>query len=166
MQLLFANQSFQDCYWQQSVADKYVKSQGVKSKWILRSKADTEHGGGTAGRDAVQQAIDVGLYQARTYKAKDKHGKLVDIEEVCINEGREASMRNTGFESKGRAGGACDENKIKNALADTFDDGDESSLMRRPAASKDMLAILDKATQLPVATDTVKLIISGIRRFF
>ena len=143
-----------------------MKSQGVKSKWILRSKADTEHGGGTAGRDAVQQAIDVGLYQARTYKATNKFGKLVDIEEVCINEGREASMRNTGFESKGRAGGACDENNIKNALADAFDDGEKSSQMKkRPAASKDMLAILDKATRLPVATDTVKLIISGILVF-
>eukprot|EP00974_Lingulodinium_polyedra_P051309 4934806-Lingulodinium_polyedra.AAC.1 len=44
MQKLFADNTFSDNYWQQIVTDTYVKSHGVKSKWILRSKANHDHG--------------------------------------------------------------------------------------------------------------------------
>ena len=120
LQKLFGDNSFQDCYWQQTVTDTYVKSHGGKGKWILRAKADTDHGGGDAGHKAVQDAIDCGKYFSREYKAKDKFGKICTIEEVCINEGVEMMMHHAGFENKSRAGGIGNEESFKNQMMDSF----------------------------------------------
>eukprot|EP00974_Lingulodinium_polyedra_P059139 5695922-Lingulodinium_polyedra.AAC.1 len=51
---------------------------------MLRSKANAEHGGGQEGRDAVQAAIDAGLYASRMVERKGIFGKVMKLEEVCI----------------------------------------------------------------------------------
>ena len=45
-QLILNDTKFEDVYWQTEVFDSYCRKTSANMTWILRSKADTEHGGG------------------------------------------------------------------------------------------------------------------------
>ena len=62
------------------MSDKYCRSQKKGLVWQLRSKVETACGGGAAGKQAVQDAIDAGIYDVRQIKGKGKDGKTVIVE--------------------------------------------------------------------------------------
>ena len=41
-----ANGDFSDAYWELSVQDSYQWEQKAEGRWILRQKAENDHGGG------------------------------------------------------------------------------------------------------------------------
>ena len=61
--ILFADHNFEDAYWSAAVIDQYQWDKKTWGHWMLPSKADNDHGGGTVGKNAVDDAIAVGLYQ-------------------------------------------------------------------------------------------------------
>lgn len=101
---VFEDKDFTDVYWQQSSSDRYMKSQANTRKWLLRSRADAQHGQGAEGRAAIQQAIHCGIYKSMTTKSRNKDGKTVEVDEVCIAEGEDISMHVAELSYKHRAG--------------------------------------------------------------
>ena len=85
-QKILSDAKFEDAYWQSEVSDTYNCKSGTNDTWVLRSKADWQHGGGSEGHKAVQDAIDCGRYQSRSYKGKSANGQTITIEEVNISE--------------------------------------------------------------------------------
>ena len=58
-----------------------MKSKKRRGVWMIRSKAETPHGGGVAGHQAVQDCIDMGVYESKVTEGK-KDGKKVLVEWV------------------------------------------------------------------------------------
>ena len=155
-QVLFADEEFTDAYWQESIVDKYVKSQSNKKKWVLRARANALHGVGEAGEHAVQVAIDTGIYPSRIHKKRDKHGVWQTIEEVAMTEGNEVDTHSAELIHKHRAGCASSSADFKNdAMArmttdeiqkkpTAFDGEDSKNKETGASGSKDIPAIMDR----------------------
>ena len=126
-EILLRDSKFEDGYWQQEVADKYCRSQKKGLVWQLRSKVETACGGGSAGRQSVQDAIDAGVYESRQIKGKAKDGKTIIVEEVAVKEESSAETTTQSYKEKVRAGGKADEQLFRNKLTDTFGRGGPSS---------------------------------------
>ena len=84
-EVILRDVNFEDVYWQSEVTDSYSQKMGSEDIWILRAKADTQHGE-KGGHEAVQAAIDAGIYKSRMIKVKNKEGKLVQVEQVNISD--------------------------------------------------------------------------------
>ena len=62
--------AFQDARWPHSVEEKYMKSNKRNYVWMIRSKADTYHGGGVVGHQVAQGCIDMGIYESKVTEGK------------------------------------------------------------------------------------------------
>ena len=68
---------FQESYWDMEVTDKYKKRSVKRGMWQIRVELETQHGGGTRGENSVQNLIDLGVYEERHIKGKDKNGNKI-----------------------------------------------------------------------------------------
>ena len=142
--------NFEDVYWQSEATNSYSHKNGSEDIWILRAKADTQHGE-KGGHEAVQAAIDAGIYKSRMIKVKNKEGKLVQVEQVNISEEKSSKTRDVTWKDKMRAGGQSSEQEFKQkgmkmlmdgTLAISGEDADDP-ILKRPAAASSQLAIQD-----------------------
>eukprot|EP00974_Lingulodinium_polyedra_P108946 10544030-Lingulodinium_polyedra.AAC.1 len=51
-QMLLKDCKFEDVYWQTTVEDTFTRSNREKDHWLLRAKANTQHGGGKEGAES------------------------------------------------------------------------------------------------------------------
>ena len=104
---------------------------------LIFPQADTEHGGGTTGHKAVQDAIDVGHYMSRMVKKKNADGKMIDLEEVAVTSEILTDEHKSGVKNKIRAGGGSAQEefteKVVTMLAGT-DKQASSKAGTRPAS--------------------------------
>ena len=56
--------SWKDAYWQASLEDTHTDRREQSGHWMLRQKAETDHGGGEKGEIAVQNAINAGILRS------------------------------------------------------------------------------------------------------
>ena len=96
---------FEDVYWQTNVEDKYSRKHNAREHWVLRAVAETNHGGGSQGRDAVQSAVDAGYYLSRKIKGQGPSGEAVELEEICIRDHMKEHSIEESLSKKIRAGG-------------------------------------------------------------
>ena len=66
----------------------------------MRAKVDREHG----STQAVDDAINAGVYESRTFNVKGKDGNMVSIEKVRVVEEQEKDMHAVSLGKKGRLG--------------------------------------------------------------
>ncbi len=104
-EMLLKDTKFDDVYWQTDVVDNYSRTHQMKETWKLRSKVDAEHGGGTHVHEAVQEAIDAGIYKNRFITAKSCQGKALELEEVCVPQEEGVQGPTATLVTKARAGG-------------------------------------------------------------
>ena len=61
-EVILTDTKYQDTYWETEVHDAYNRTNSAKGVWMIRARADTAHG----SSEAVQDAIDAGVYKSRT----------------------------------------------------------------------------------------------------
>ena len=105
IQLVKQDTRFEDVYWQTNVEDKYSRKHQQREHWVLRAIAETNHGGGAQGREAVQAAVDVGYYLSRKIKSKGPKGEPLELEEICVRDHMKEQTYEESFGRKIRAGG-------------------------------------------------------------
>jgi len=123
--------SWTDAYWQASVEQGLKKSHEQKGEWILRAKAEAEHGGGEAGKRAIDMAVTAGIYAERFQLCgKDKNGKPVRISQICVKSEVESQKITKELKEKLRVGSS-------EVTSEDFQNATKSLLgtMKRPAAA-------------------------------
>ena len=138
--------NFTDVYWQQSVTDSYNRVRGNEGRWMLKEKVEHSHGPGEVGRQAVRNAIAIGIYSERTVSGKDKDGNPCTVVMVKVNEQIDNETQARSMEEKWRGGAASSASGMADAVFDTFnqdvmalEDGceeEEERVMKRPASRK------------------------------
>ena len=94
--MMLQDTKYEDVYWLSEISDSCSHTIARNDVWMVRSKADTQHGGGgEAGKRAVQDLVDCGRYATRTIKAKGPDGRKIEIQEVNISEEMEANENAT-----------------------------------------------------------------------
>ena len=69
-----------DMYWQASAEESHGYNSKRGGRWILRSKAEQDCGGGKAGAEEIDKAIAAGIYQVRTvFAGKGPDGKPIKV---------------------------------------------------------------------------------------
>ena len=136
--------NFTDVYWQQSVADSYNRVRGNEGRWMLKEKVEHSHGPGEVGRQAVRNAIAIGIYSERNVSGKDKDGNPCTVVMVKVNEQIDNETQARSMEEKWRGGAASSASGMADAVFDTFnqdvmalEDGceeEEERVMKRPAS--------------------------------
>ena len=145
-EMILKDAKFEDAYWQQEVSDAYTVSDRKQEHWQLRAKVETQMGGGQKGKDEVQAAIDAGIYKSRVYKAKNKDGKIIHVEEVAVCEQIDSATRDQCYKEKARAGGASNEQEFRSKLVDAFGEPENDAASSKPVlkrpAGKDMVQVV------------------------
>ena len=136
--------NFTDVYWQQSVTDSYNRVRGNEGRWMLKEKVEHSHGPGEVGRQAVRNAIAIGIYSERNVSGKDKDGNPCTVVMVKVNEQIDNETQARSMEEKWRGGAASSASGMADAVFDTFnqdvmalEDGceeEEERVMKRPAS--------------------------------
>ena len=77
--------SWTDSYWQASLVESHEKERSSEGCWMLRSKAEQDHGGPVAGKIAIDQAVLAGVYKERfIFAGKDAQGKPIRLSEIRV----------------------------------------------------------------------------------
>ena len=151
-EVILRDVNFEDVYWQSEVTDSFSKKIGSEDIWVLREKADTQHGE-RGGHEAVQRAIDAGIYQSRIIKIKNPQGQMVSVEQVNIHEEKMSRTRDVVWKDKMRAGGQSSEQEFKSKGMKMLMDGiagEDLDVMKRQASSSSQLALEDgSASETP-----------------
>ena len=124
---------YEDVYWQTSVTDKLTKKLSAKGKWMLRTRAETLHGGGAQGARAVQDAIDAGIFEEQEIVV-NKKGKNITISKVKVFEETEEHGREFALESKKRAGGRMEREAFNDAIHE-MDMNLDLEVMKKPSGA-------------------------------
>ncbi len=157
-ELILKDTKFDDVYWQTDVTDTYSRTHRMKETWMLRSKVDTEHGGGAQGHEEVQQAIDAGLYKTRFITTKTPQGKPLRLEEVCVPQEEGMQGRTATLATKVRAGGKSTELQFKAGFVGVWADTceaeaekpcHEAKIVRKRPASIDLTDEREAAPDAP-----------------
>ena len=79
---------------------KLTHERSQKGKWQLRANVDKDHG----SKQAVDDAINAGVYESRTFSVQGKDGNMVAIEKVRVVEEQEKDVHAISLGKKGRLG--------------------------------------------------------------
>ena len=102
LQVLLRDPNFQDSYWELKVEDRYVSKCGTGGRWVMREKAEQEHGGGITGRTAIENGIKAGIFEERFIECGDG----TQVSQVKIVEDYEETSREVSAAKKVRTSGA------------------------------------------------------------
>ena len=139
---LFADTLYEDCYWETVASDTYTTSGSTTGSWILRSKAETQHGGGEKGEKAIDDAIALGIYREHIDEIKDKKtGKKTRVSRIQVREEEEKETHDVKYGNKARAGGKISEEDFKDKAAEILCDDENKPILKRPAANNDVVPL-------------------------
>ena len=158
---------WQDCYWQASATSSHKISSGTDKTWVLRSKAETEHGGGAAGKAAIDDAVAAGIYRERTvFKGRDKDGRAISIQQIQQVVQTERAGHSFEIQEKHRVGGQSSGDAFNTALMDGFASRDDPEVKKKPAAiaDKEPAAIADKKLRAIADKEPVPAPASSIKK--
>ena len=62
LNMLTKDSKFVDSTWPSTVEESFVRQHADGGRWMLKEKAEADHGAGSVGREAVQHALDAGVY--------------------------------------------------------------------------------------------------------
>lgn len=151
--MLFADKGkWEDSYWEAATEDTHAVTAGSSKTWILRSKAETEHGGGERGKQDIDNAVAAGIYQERTiFQGRDKEGKVISVKQIMLNEQHLHVNHTFSLTEKNRIGGQSSTDQFKEAVAYGFadigasqqSDAAAGKVKKKPAAQKPQLSIKD-----------------------
>ena len=99
--MLLREPNFQDSYWELKVEDRYVSKCGTGGRWVMREKAEQEHGGDITGRTAIENGIKAGIFEERFIE----RGDGTQVSQVKIVEDYEETSREVSAAKKARADG-------------------------------------------------------------
>ena len=140
LQVLLKDPSYQDNYWQLSVMDRYTVRSATQGRWVMREKAEQEHGGGSTGRTAIDNGIKCGIFEEKFITGSDG----TQISQVKMVEDTEDTAQTLDITRKTRTGQSMDAQGIKSAMADIVSSGED--VRKRPSS---MLAITDGSADNP-----------------
>ena len=110
--------SWTDGYWQANFGEKHSHKNMNTAEWMLKSKAITDHGGGQAGKTAIDEAVAAGIYEERViFNGKDKLGKPISIAQIRVKGEKSAQVHTTSLEEKVRVGCAATGDDFQRALS-------------------------------------------------
>ena len=114
-------------------------SKGLRGSWLLRSKAETQHGGGEKGAQAIDEAVAAGIYRERFTETKDPKTGQDQVSQIQVIEQEGTKMHDVSYRDKARAGGKINEDIFKDKAIGMFVDHDNEdptgpTIMKRPAA--------------------------------
>ena len=101
--MLLRDPNFQDSYWELKVEDRYVSKCGTGGRWVMREKAEQEHGGGITGRTAIENGIKAGIFEERFIECGD--GTQVSQVKIVEDYEETSRSREVSAAKKARTGG-------------------------------------------------------------
>ena len=85
---------------------------GTGGRWVMREKAEQEHGGGSTGRTAIENGIKAGIFEELFIKCGDgTHASHVNIVEDYEETSREVSAA-----KKARTGGTVERAMLQDKM--------------------------------------------------
>ena len=95
---------------------------------MLKTKAIHQNGGCELGKQAVEDAVNAGIWEEKIVTTKGKDGKKVTVTHVRVTEAVESEGNTKSFKSKVRGGGDCSLEDFGKQAMDMLMPGEASQL--------------------------------------
>ena len=137
--------SWQDAYWQASFEEGHEQSEGTHKGWILRSKAEHDHGGGAVGKAAIDDAVAAGIYREKiVFNGKDATGRPIKVSKIQVVEEREDYSHKVKIQEKHRVGCNSSSADFGKAFLEGFSGIDTADAKKKALRNKQQLALCDE----------------------
>jgi hypothetical protein len=114
MDALFSDRDYKSAYWSLDVSHTVEWSSKNVGRWILRAKAEQDHGGGVRGAEAIESAIAIGLYQVRSVAGKDSQGRPIEVQQVKVVEDEDALSTSNSIKENKQLGASLEVQDVQN----------------------------------------------------